>query len=122
MGSMAVPTLVPSTVLGKFAPSSQINIGMVGTGRQAINANLKGGFLRLDNCRVIAVNDVDSWRMDLAKTTINEAYSSNGKSYNGVKKYFDYRNLIFNKDIDAVMISTTDHWHALDTIAAALAG
>ena len=117
-----MPTLVPATVLGKNAPSNQINIGMVGTGRQAIQANLKKGFLQLQNCRVVAVNDVDSWRMDLGATTVNEAYSKPVNNYQGVKKYTDYRDLIADTDVDAVMISTTDHWHAPATIAAALAG
>ena len=122
MGTLLIPTIVPSSVFGKTAPSNQINVGMVGTGRQAINANLKNGFLKLDNCRVIAVNDVDSWRMNLAEKTVNDAYSTSGKSYKGVKKYDDYRDLIADKDMDAVMISTADHWHAPATIAAALAG
>ena len=121
-GGIMMPTLVPATVLGKNAPSNQINIGMVGTGRQAIQANLKKGFLQLQNCRVVAVNDVDSWRMDLGATTVNEAYSKPVNNYQGVKKYTDYRDLIADTDVDAVMISTTDHWHAPATIAAALAG
>ena len=121
-GTIILPTIVPSSVFGKNAPSNQINIGMVGTGRQAVNANLKNGFLKLDNCRVIATNDVDSWRMNLATNLINETYSKAGKSYQGVKEYADYRDLIANKDVDAVMISTTDHWHAPATIHAALAG
>ena len=120
--ALIFPTIVPSSVLGKKAPSNQINVGMVGTGRQAINANLNNGFLKLDNCRVIAVNDVDSWRMDLGAKTVKDAYSKAGKNYKGVKKYDDYRELIANKDVDAVMISTADHWHAPATIAAALAG
>jgi hypothetical protein len=53
---------------------------------------------------------------------INEAYSSRTKDYKGVRTYEDYRDLINDKDVDAVMISTTDHWHAPATIAAALAG
>lgn len=121
-GTIVFPAIIPSSVLGKNAPSKQINVGMVGTGRQAINANLKNGFLKLPDCRVVAVNDVDSWRMDLAETTVNEAYSLSGKNYTGVKKYNDYRDLIADKDVDAVMISTTDHWHAPATITAALAG
>jgi len=121
-GALILPTIVPSTVFGKTAPGNQINIGMVGTGRQAINANLKNGFLKLSNCRVIATNDVDSWRMNLATKVINDSYQASGKSYNGVKEYNDYRELIASKDVDAVMISTSDHWHAPATIHAALAG
>lgn len=121
-GAILIPTIVPSSVFGKTAPSNQITVGMIGTGRQAVHANLKNGFLKLDNCRVIAINDVDSWRMSNAEKFINDSYSKAGKSYAGVKKYDDYRDLIANKDVDAVMISTTDHWHAPATIAAALAG
>lgn len=121
-GTMILPTIVPSTVLGKNAPSNQINVGMIGTGRQAVQVNLNNGFLKLDNCRVIATNDVDKWRMNNATKIINESYSKAGKSYNGVKEYDDYRDLIANKDIDAVMVSTTDHWHAPQTIHAAMAG
>ncbi|MEX2567599.1 MAG: Gfo/Idh/MocA family oxidoreductase [Cyclobacteriaceae bacterium] len=122
VGTMIIPTIVPSTVLGKNAPSNQINVGMIGTGRQAVFANLNNGFLKLDNCRVIATNDVDKWRMNNATRIVNESYSKGGKSYFGVKEYDDYRDLIANKDIDAVMVSTTDHWHAPQTIHAALAG
>lgn len=122
IGGMVIPTIIPSSVMGKNAPGNRINIGMIGTGRQAISANLKGGFLKLDNCQVIAVNDVDSWRMNYAKNLINDSYSSaKGLKYKGVKSYNDYRYLLDNKDIDAVMISTTDHWHAPIGIAAAQA-
>ena len=121
-GTIIIPTIVPSSVFGKTAPSNQINVGMIATGRQAVNANLKNGFLKLDNCRVIAINDVDAWRMANAEKIINDSYSMAGKSYSGVKKYDDYREVIANKDVDAVMVSTPDHWHAPQTIAAALAG
>jgi hypothetical protein len=84
-GAMIIPTIVPSTVFGKTAPSNQINVGMIATGRQAINVNLKNGFLKLDNCRVIAINDVDSWRMSFAEKIINDTYSKAGKNYSGVK-------------------------------------
>ncbi len=121
-GAILIPTIVPSTVFGKTAPSNQINVGMIATGRQAVHANLRNGFLKLDNCRVIAINDVDSWRMANAEKIINDTYSNAGKTYSGVKKYDDYREVIANKDVDAVMVSTPDHWHAPATITAALAG
>ncbi len=121
-GVLSIPHLIPASVIGSSAPSNQINVGMVGTGRQAIHANLKNGFLKLNNCRVIATNDVDSWRMEQATDLINSTYSTSGKKYKGVREYHDYRELVSNPDVDAVMISTTDHWHAPIAIHAALAG
>src|SRR5210317_1415732 len=79
VGAIIIPTVVPSTVFGKTAPSNQINVGMIGTGRQAVHANLNNGFLKLDNCRVIATNDVDKWRMSNATKIINDAYTKGGK-------------------------------------------
>lgn len=115
-GMMAAPYIVPSSVLGKNAPSNRINIGMIGTGRQAINVNLSQ-FLKMDQCRVVAVNDVDRWRMEQAASKVNEQYSTT----NGVISYYDYRKLLDNPDIDAVMVSTPDHWHMPQGIASAMA-
>ena len=116
--AMAAPTIIPASVLGQNAPSKQITVGMVGTGRQAVHANLNGGFLKLPNCRVVAINDVDSWRMENCEAVVNKAYGGS----NAVKKYGDYRELIADKGVDAVMCSTTDHWHIPVGITAALAG
>jgi len=80
------------------------------------------GFARLDNCQVVAINDVDAWRLSSAKAKIAQTYEKQGKSFKAPKTYDDYRGVIQNKDVDAVMISTTDHWHAPATIAAALVG
>ncbi|MGF1585551.1 MAG: Gfo/Idh/MocA family protein [Bacteroidales bacterium] len=122
-GSLMMPTILPSSVFGKNAPSNKINIGMIGAGRQAIKANLQNGFLKLDNCHVVAVNDVDGWRMRLAEGIVNDVYSAQrDKNYKGVKSYGDYRDLIADVNVDAVMVSTTDHWHAPQGIAAAMAG
>ena len=115
IGMMASPYVVPSSVLGKKAPSNRINIGMIGTGRQAIRVNLSQ-FLKLDSCRVVAVNDVDHWRMQQAANKVNEHYGNS----NGVISYYDHRKLLDNPDIDAVMVSTPDHWHIPHGIAAAM--
>jgi predicted dehydrogenase len=120
---LIIPTIVPSSVFGKNAPSNRIGIGMIGVGRQAVSANLENGFLKLDNCQVIAINDVDSWRLENAAKVINKAYSAKtGTNYSGVKSYDDYRGLIAHKGVDAVMVSTSDHWHSPAAIAAVLAG
>ena len=47
VSTMILPTVVPSTVFGKNAPSNQINVGMIGTGRQAVQVNLNNGFLKI---------------------------------------------------------------------------
>ena len=119
-GAMAFH-IVPARVIGKHAPSNRINIGMVGTGRQAIQVNFKG-FAKIPNCQVVAINDVDAWRMSYAREVIQAHYAEQGLSSQKLKVFGDYRDLINEGDVDAVMISTTDHWHAPITIAAALAG
>jgi predicted dehydrogenase len=67
---------------------------------------------------------VDSKRALNAKTWIDEFYQEKtGKAkYMDTKVYGDYRELLLNKDIDAVMISTPDHWHAQPAMEAAMAG
>jgi predicted dehydrogenase len=113
--------IVPSTVFGASAPSNRIGIGMVGTGRQALQVNFPG-FLKLKNCQVVAINDVDSWRLTEAQKKVQDAYAGQGRKQVSVKTCADYREVIADPDVDAVMISTADHWHAPVTIAAALAG
>jgi predicted dehydrogenase len=119
--ALGVPSIVPSSVFGKNAPSNRINIGAIGTGRISRDHDLPGVW-RYDYAQVIAVCDVDSKRASEGKTLVNEYYTKrDGKPFKGVKEYHDYRELINNKDIDAVLISTPDHTHAMIGIAAARA-
>ncbi len=111
--------VVPATVFGQSAPSNRIGIGMIGAGRQAMQVNFPG-FARLDNCQVVAINDVDAWRLSSAKAKISDTYGKQGRT-GTVRAYGDYRQVISDSDVDAVMVSTADHWHAPATIAAALA-
>ena len=80
-------------------------------------------FLGTKSVQVIAVCDVDTNRRDFAKKKVEERYAKDsGGSYKGCEAYNDYRELLARKDIDAVVIATPDHWHALAGIAAAKAG
>jgi predicted dehydrogenase len=107
------PSIVPSTVFGKNAPSNRINVGAIGTGRISRIHDMPGVWSK-ENALVMAVCDLDSKRADDAKLLVNKYYAGKtGKPYDGVKVYYDYRELLLNKDIDAVLISTPDHWHAL---------
>jgi predicted dehydrogenase len=118
----AFPAIVPASVLGAAAPSNRINVGAIGTGRISRAHDLPG-IWKHDSARVMAVCDLDSRRMEDAKVLVNGYYTkATGKPYDGVAGYLDYRELLANKDVDAVVISTPDHWHALITIAAVQAG
>jgi len=121
-GAFAVPLVVPSSVFGANAPSSRINIGAIGYGRISNTHDLPG-VIQDDNVRVIAVCDVDSKRLADGKKNIIERYTRKlGSSYNDVSSYDNYLDLLENKSIDAVIISTPDHQHAKLAIDAAYAG
>lgn len=123
---LAGPLIVPGRVLGRdggVAPSNRVAVGFVGTGRQAIYANIPG-FLAEDDAQIVAVCDVDRWRMGRARERVEAAYAKRapGGSWRGCALFRDWRELISRSDIDAVMISTPDHWHVLMALAAIRAG
>ncbi len=120
-GAIVVPSIVPSYVLGKNAPSNRVNIAQIGCGRMG-----RGDLLSVMNhekVRFMAVCDVDSKRMKDGKKLIEDTYAKMGKpNAVNVKMYSDYKELLKDKDIDGVVISTPDHWHSQPAIEAALAG
>ena len=116
------PAIVPASVLGPHAPGNRINIGAIGVGRISRGHDLPGVW-KYDSARIVAVCDLDATRVEDAKRLVNGYYAkAAGQPYNGVTGYGDYRELLNNKDIDAVIVSTPDHWHALITVAAVRAG
>jgi predicted dehydrogenase len=117
------PTIVPSTVFGRNAPSNKINIAQIGCGRIARTHDLPETF-KNDIARIIAVADVDKYRQQKGKELIEGWYAkkTGQANYINVKLYDDYHELLANKDIDAVIISTPDHWHAQPAMEAAIAG
>jgi myo-inositol 2-dehydrogenase/D-chiro-inositol 1-dehydrogenase len=122
-GTFVLPTIIPSSVIGKNPPSDKINIGQIGFGRIAMTHDL-AETLNYDMARIVAVADFDSNRVAKGKQFIENFYTKKtGKAgYVDVKTYGDYREIIADKTIDAVMISTPDHWHSQPAIEAALAG
>jgi predicted dehydrogenase len=116
------PSIVPASVLGATAPSNRINVGAIGTGRISRGHDLPG-IWKHDIARIMAVCDLDEQRVKGAVALVNGHYTkTTGKPYDGVAAYRDYRELLANRDVDAVVISTPDHWHALPTIDAVMAG
>ncbi|MDP3180872.1 MAG: Gfo/Idh/MocA family oxidoreductase, partial [Bacteroidota bacterium] len=122
-GAFILPTIVPSSVMGKNAPSNKINIGQIGCGRIARDHDMPGT-LRHEVARMIAVCDLDKNRLADGKILVEDYYKkkTGQDNYVNVKMYDDYKDMLLNKDIDAVIISTPDHWHAQPAIEAALAG
>jgi myo-inositol 2-dehydrogenase / D-chiro-inositol 1-dehydrogenase len=122
-GTIILPTIVPSLVFGKNPPNDKINIGQIGFGRIAMGHDL-AETLKYDMARVVAFADFDSNRAVKGKQFIENYYEKKtGKpGYVNVKIYEDYRQMLADKSIDAVIISTPDHWHSQPAIEAALAG
>lgn len=121
-GTLTAPSVIPSYLFGRRAPGNQINVAMIGLGRQTLNPNIPQ-FLKSENARIIAVCDVDSWRLANGQKQVNDYYSQiNGMTYKGCDGCKDFREILTRKDVDAVMISTPDHWHVPMAIEAARAG
>ncbi|AQG79559.1 Gfo/Idh/MocA family protein [Spirosoma montaniterrae] len=120
--ALSVFSIVPRHVLGRgfLAPSDQITIGFIGVGKQS--GGLRGQFLKND-ARIIAACDVDASKVTAFADAVNAHYASKTDkgTYNGCERYDDYRNLLDNKGIDAVVIVTPDHWHGVMVVQAAKA-
>jgi len=122
-GTLVFPAIVPPSVFKKNSPGNMINIGQIGFGRIAMTHDL-AETLKYDSARVVAVADFDSKRLAKGKEFIEDYYTrKTGRSgYVNVKTYDDYHEIISDTGIDAVIISTPDHWHSQPAIEAALAG
>jgi predicted dehydrogenase len=117
-GMITFPTITPSSVLGKNgtrAPSQKIALGCIGVGGRG-RGNMMN-LLRDSRCQVLAVCDVNSTNRNLARDAVNRHYKNQA-----CQTYNDFRDIITRSDIDAVLICTPDHWHAILARAAAQAG
>ena len=118
-GSMWMPRRVFGQT-SRPAPSERITLGFIGLGKVATTYDLKT-LLEFPDVQAVAVCDVDTTRRMNAKEMVEKAYS--GKSdYKGCADYNDFRELLARPDIDAVVIATPDHWHAIPLIEACKAG
>jgi predicted dehydrogenase len=112
----AAPLLLPRSLFGATAPSKRITVAMIGVGRQALYSNLPF-FLNCDHTQVVAVCDVDRWRLQKAKEKVDGHYQNTA-----CQTYTDWREVLARPDIDAIMNSTTDQWHVPISLAAVRRG
>lgn len=116
------PAIVPASVFGATAPSNRINVGAIGVGRISRGHDMKE-VLRHADAHIVAVCDLDTKRLKAGQDFVDAAYAQrHGRPYVATRGYDDYRALLDNKDIDAVLISTPDHQHARLAVDAVRAG
>ena len=120
-GLLALPNLVPARLLGAKAPSNRIRIGQIGCGRIAQGHDMPS-VLHAGLGDYVAVCDVDSKRAADGRTFAQKFYREKELPAPRIDVYGDYRELLARSDIDAIVISTPDHWHAEPALAAVLAG
>ena len=109
--AVGFPTIIPSSVLGKngaVAPSNRVNVGILACGAQSGSA---GSYKNYDKSQIVAVCD-----------PVLERRLAKAKAWGVSDHYNDFRDVLARKDVDAVHISTADHWHVPMALAAARAG
>jgi len=103
--------------LGKrFAPSDQLNIGAIGINGMGWTNTLAA--MKVPGVNLVALCDVDKNVLDKRVAELSKA----GKDISKIATYGDYRKILDRKDIDAIIIGTPDHWHALIMMQACEAG
>lgn len=117
-------SIVPRFVLGGkgyLAPSDKINLGFIGTGKQSIG--LMRNFISTGEVQLVGACDVYQSKLDIFIDQIKKSYAEKDLKGEGVcTPYSDFRGLLDNKDVDAVVIVSPDHWHAVMAVNAANAG
>lgn len=104
----------------KKSPNDRIQLGFIGVG--VMGGGHVSRFLRSPQVQVVAICDVVRERKEHHQKVVESFYGKDKKGeYKGCQTYGDFRDLLDNKDVDAVLIATPDHWHAIICIAAAKA-
>lgn len=120
----AAPLIIPAAALGRdgeAAPSERVTLGIIGTGGRG-TSNMRT-FLPVAGAQVVAVCDVKrNMRERAAKMVGDHKAAGRGGTGKPCDMYNDFREVLARDDVDAVVISPQDHWHAVIAVAAARAG
>ena len=121
--SLSFPILLPASALGRqgTSPNNRITLGFIGIGK--MNSDHLRFFSQDPDFEILALCDVESLRLERGKQIVTDNYQMRySTGYRDLSLYDDFRILLARKDIDAVVIATPDHWHALVSVAACKAG
>jgi len=121
VGAIGSSIIANSSQAQNSSANDRLQLGFIGVG--TMGRGHLGNFLGMNDVQVVAVSDVVDDRLENAKMMVEKKYSQpDGKqAYKGLKVYKDFRDLINDKNIDGVVISTPDHWHALICVMASKA-
>jgi len=117
-GALALPTIIPASILGlngAVAPSNRIAFGLIGYGNRA--RHILPNFLGIPEIRFMTVSDCWAARRQAAKGFVDAHYGNQD-----CRTYHDFRELLEQPDVDAVLIAIGNRWHGLGSIYAARAG
>ena len=129
--ALGVPFLVPSSALGlggAIPPSERITMGFIGVGGQGGGhllggawTYIPGGYSARPDVQVLAVCDIRRDRRERATQRVNDGYAQMPGRAGGkpCEAYVDFRKVLDRGDIDAVLIASPAHWHAIMAILAA---
>ncbi|MDO8543612.1 MAG: Gfo/Idh/MocA family oxidoreductase [Opitutaceae bacterium] len=120
-GTIALPNIIPARLRGASAPSNRVRVGHIGCGRIGRDHDMPSVF-HSGLADIVAVCDLDSKRAADGKKRVEGLHAEKGTKPSQISVFGDYRELLARKDIDAVAISTPDHWHAELALAAVYAG
>jgi len=98
------------------AAHERVRLGFIGVGRQAMG--LLNNFMRIPGVEVVAAADVYAIKRERFALRVQKNMTESGKTYVAPKLYEDYRELLANPEVDAVVIASPDHWHAIMAIDA----
>ncbi len=114
LAAITAPTIIPGSALGldgRPSPGNRITIGCIGMGGRGTGD--MQGFLSFEQVQVVAVCDVRKPHVEKAKSIVNDRYGNKSCVACG-----DFREITSRPDIDAVLIGTPDHWHAIISVEA----
>ena len=119
-GVFMMPMILPSNIKWKGA-NDRILMASIGLGSRGSN-ELKSYILPLEGSYSVAMCDVHQERRDNWTSQVNQYYADKGVKAPECKSYLDFEEILERSDIDAVHITTPDHWHVAAGTKAAIAG
>ncbi|MEM9930350.1 MAG: Gfo/Idh/MocA family oxidoreductase [Bacteroidota bacterium] len=110
-GVTFIPSWLSAGIIGP-SPNDKINIGVIGTGKQALGLFRRCGLM--PDAKVVAACDVYLANLERFATAVKTKYAeaTGSDNYGTIPTYSDYRELLDHPDLDAVIIATPDHQHA----------